>query len=300
MINSIKFTSFGITGNKGPSKEKLSYFETNNYLGIVGEGIHKWRVPSTNVYPIEAAGASGQTQCPGNVGGKGAKYTASFHLKKDDILYILVGQTGIKLNPNFGGAGGGATFITKQVQSSSYFFQVDSCYIEPLLVAAGGGGSGDCNSGTTDKNGEGGSCDILDEGAGISDQIDSTGGAGFVTSSGNTSSFLLGGTGGFDYSTTYNTTVYGGFGCGGAPWDVGGGGGGFKGGDSGEIQNENAGGGKGGYSYNSGKKISCIPNFNEGNGYALIIQDKFIASCKNCYISLPNIVVIVIIIVITK
>ncbi|XP_032882664.1 leukocyte tyrosine kinase receptor isoform X1 [Amblyraja radiata] len=162
------FTSCGASGPNGPTQVQCAnaYRHTNVSVNIEPEGplkgIQVWQVPATNKYVVSAYGAAG---------GKGARnsnkrshgifISAIFHLKKDDFLYILVGQQGEDACPGKdsmtqkiclgessiieddynnnkamlewaggGGGGGGATHI----------FKVEDGVQVPLLIAAGGGG----------------------------------------------------------------------------------------------------------------------------------------------------------------
>ncbi|XP_053330430.1 leukocyte tyrosine kinase receptor [Spea bombifrons] len=162
------FNSCGASGPRGPTQAQCdnAYRNTNTSVEVgkdgLFRGIQMWKVPFTNVYKISAYGAAG---------GKGAKnhnkrcqgifISAVFHLQKDELLYILVGQQGEDACPGKnkateeicmgessviededrenktipgwaggGGGGGGATYIFKEL--NGVFF--------PLLVAAGGGG----------------------------------------------------------------------------------------------------------------------------------------------------------------
>ena len=263
-----KFSNCGVSGSTGPnaSTAELFYSGTAVSVQIVGEGIQKWTVPSTGTYAITAAGAAGCNSCSRYTNGKGAVYKSKFYLNKNDILYILVGQKGtFPDNGAWGGPGGGGTFVAKSVPVSEYNLTVDSAYVIPLLVAAGGGGTGDCNGGGSIKDGSNGLCETAASAAGTKGaNSDGMGGAGFNVSNGNIKSFLNGGTS----VCTSGSSGYGcgGFGCGGRPYDSAGGGGGFKGGDTNSLSE----GGMGGYSYNSGVKVSCKSGKNDGHGYATI------------------------------
>uniref|UniRef100_H2ZUX6 Tyrosine-protein kinase receptor n=1 Tax=Latimeria chalumnae TaxID=7897 RepID=H2ZUX6_LATCH len=164
------FTSCGASGPRGPTQAQCdsAYRNTNVSVSVGKEGplrgVQMWRVPASNKYMISAYGAAG---------GKGAKnhnkrshgvfISAIFHLEKDEILYILVGQQGEDACParnamtqkiclgessviedeytnnnavlewaGGGGGGGGATYIFKARKDGFI----------PLLIAAGGGGKG--------------------------------------------------------------------------------------------------------------------------------------------------------------
>ncbi|XP_038639931.1 leukocyte tyrosine kinase receptor [Scyliorhinus canicula] len=162
------FTSCGASGPNGPTQAQCdnAYRHTNVSVGLHSEGPLKgtqtWKIPATSKYVVSAYGAAG---------GKGARnsnkrshgifISAIFHLEKDDLLYILVGQQGEDACPGKdsmtrkiclgessiiedeynannamsewaggGGGGGGATYI----------FKMENGVSVPLLIAAGGGG----------------------------------------------------------------------------------------------------------------------------------------------------------------
>ena len=270
------FSNCKKTGSTGPTQEEADAFYKNTPLSvkIVGDGIQKWIVPHSGKYTIHAAGASGISACLENAGGNGASLASEFKLKKNDVLYVLVGQQGITPNRDWGGAGGGASFVAKKVQSSDYHFSVDGSYVVPLLVAAGGGGSGDCNSEGSPKAAGPGNYEAQKEGAGKTGEDDSSAGAGFATNAlKETKSFLNGGQGG---ELKYESDCgYGGFGGGGSPNNAGGGGGGFKGGNSGAS----GAAGTGGYSYSADKAVYNSSGSNAGNGFVNIV---FKGSLNNC------------------
>ena len=277
---SYKFTNCGKIGIRGPDQSDADkcYLNTNVNVTIVGEGIQKWTVPFHGRYLIEAAGSVGHAACSSYSGGKGARYLAFFTLKEGDILYILPGQYGYISASNWGGSGGGATFVVKKEKMSDYYLTVDKAYVKPLLIAAGGGGSGDCNGAGSPKNGDPGHCETLDEGSGATNQGQASGGAGFVSDSKNglTKSFINGGVAG--YASDSSGYGYGGFGGGGNPFDAGGGGGGYKGSDSGSGSLR----GFGGYSYNSGTFVKCESGVNQAAGFANIYLSTKLARKSAC------------------
>ncbi|XP_029141681.1 leukocyte tyrosine kinase receptor-like [Protobothrops mucrosquamatus] len=168
-VNLWWFTTCGASGSRGPTQAQCdsAYHNTNMSVTVEKEGhlrgVQIWKVPASNRYTISAYGAAG---------GKGAKnhnkrshgifISANFHLEKDELLYLLVGQQGedacLRINYHTkqiclgesseieeeykkakrltewaggGGGGGGATYVFRQQKDGAF---------EPLLVAAGGGG----------------------------------------------------------------------------------------------------------------------------------------------------------------
>ena len=254
----------------------------------IHEGIQEWIVPQTGFYLIEAAGASGTTSTPKYSPGKGVVLSSIFPLSQNSKLYILVGQQGYTHNINWGGSGGGATFIAEGVTKSDDILQLgihNKVPVKLLLAAAGGGGSGDDSySGATEKDNKGhnGICpNIPFEDPNItSDGYD---GSGYkndsIKDNKTTNSFLSGGKGiYYEYTTKANNTEFGhgGFGGGGVGSNGGGGGGGYIGGKGGEAWEKNdkdqypgGKGGYGGYSYSSKSVIQC-KHKNEGAGYVYI------------------------------
>nr|XP_003935741.1 leukocyte tyrosine kinase receptor isoform X3 [Saimiri boliviensis boliviensis] len=167
------FNTCGASGRHGPTQTQCdgAYAGTSVVVTVGASGhlrgVQLWRVPSPGQYLISAYGAAG---------GKGAKnhlsrahgvfVSAIFSLSLGESLYILVGQQGEDACPGGspesqlvclgesraveehaatdgsegalesrrwaggGGGGGGATYV----------FRVRASELEPLLVAAGGGG----------------------------------------------------------------------------------------------------------------------------------------------------------------
>ena len=273
---SFHFLTCGKNGMTGPSQDDANkcYQGTSVSVQIVGSGTQKWIVLISGLYIITAAGASG-IQCGTSGNGKGVIISSYFRLNKNDILYILVGQQGNGPGSYWGGSGGGASYIAKKVSFSNYSLVSENVFVEPLLIAAGGGGSGRCGTNQA-YDGEDGHCESNVEGGGTTVQTQASGGAGFLSdsSNGRTKSFLNGG-----YATNIvdsDTRVgYGGFGGGGNPFDSGGGGGGFRGGNSNEFGVR----GDGGYSYNNGLSISCSA-VNIGIGYVVMQFVRGALTCK--------------------
>lgn len=187
-FSSHTFTPCGVVGRIGPTLAQMqteysgvTWAQNTSFLNSVGPsdlgvsyGIHKWLVPATGRYQIEAAGSPGgrgsdsmggatsdgagtyTTGAGQGVPGAGAIIRANFILLAGDILYILVGQRGIDTpvnvnNSDTDGGGGGGTFVAKKMLNSRYLFTPDNAYVVPLIVAGGGGG------GSSDGNGAPGS-----------------------------------------------------------------------------------------------------------------------------------------------
>ena len=98
------FSSCNRKSNIGPNQTEVdnAYKGTNVSVTIIGSGTQKWVVPQTGFYLINAAGAAGISSCSDNIGGNGAQLVSLFEMKKNDVLYILVGQQGITSNPELG------------------------------------------------------------------------------------------------------------------------------------------------------------------------------------------------------
>ena len=262
------FTTLGAKGPMGPSN-------TTGYLGSTLEGqvhlsngIQEWVVPYEGKYLIEAFGASGANgtctnRCSGwTRGGRGAKITGLFELRRGQRLKILIGQRG-QITGDFNerpGGGGGGTFVTLMDNS-------------PLIIAGGGGGgsvstnqSSDGDPGQAGHNGtrNGGTKglgglrsfpnDLCGTGAGL--WGDGEGARARALS------FSKGGKGA-DFMST------GGFGGGGHGWVLPGSGGGYSGGGV-EASNFHIGKAGGGGSINNGSSQINERGVNKGDGKAII------------------------------
>ncbi|XP_066469825.1 leukocyte tyrosine kinase receptor [Tiliqua scincoides] len=265
------FGSCGASGPRGPTQAQCDSAYTNTNVSVTVEkegrlrGVQVWRVPASKRYTISAYGAAG---------GKGAKnhnkqshgvfISANFQLKKDELLYILVGQQGEDACPGGnsqtqqiclgesseieeehkkekgltewaggGGGGGGATYV----------FRKNNGAFEPLLIAAGGGGKAYL------KYQDASSEDVFLEQyvnstavPGVSGRTGAAGGGGGwddITQFPWTGKSLLeGGEGGEACPQALEKLQWatsGGFGGGGGACTSGGGGGGYKGGHAAET-----------------------------------------------------------------
>ncbi|TAJ60535.1 MAG: hypothetical protein EPO58_05190, partial [Chitinophagaceae bacterium] len=129
------FTSAGASGINGPSQAQVTAaYNASTLAGqvtVVGTGIQRWVVPSTGIYAITAAGASGG-YTPGAAGGKGRLITVNYSLTAGTVLDILVGQEGGRASfntPGYAGGGGGGSFVVNGSNNS------------PILISGGGGGA---------------------------------------------------------------------------------------------------------------------------------------------------------------
>ena len=281
----LHFTTCGKINSTGPLQfDAENEYANKDVIVTVHQGIQEWTVPQTGFYLIEAAGASGTSTSDNYSPGKGVELSSIFPLYQYTKLYILVGQQGYTDNCNWGGSGGGATFIAEGVIKSDDILHLgddNNVPVTLLLAAAGGGGTGDSNSNIEDpnlrSNGNDGYCPDLSIQEGAGNSTEGFGGSGYKTNSEGTygsKSFLNGGKSGkLPYSDVYG---YGGFGGGGVGNNGGGGGAGYKGGDGGNK----AEGGDGGYSYTSRTVISCIAK-NDGQGYVNIYLINKYLTCKH-------------------
>jgi hypothetical protein len=281
---------------------RVSWVLSASYFNMTTQGIQEWTVPITGSYSIVAAGAKGgngqyaDTYYRTGIGGNGRIISCNITLKKNDKLFIILGQIGLNYNPNsfnglyFAGGGGGGTFVFLNSRAKASF----------VLAAGGGGGGGspaysqtDSNAsypnnmyygysgsdGNTEPNGlnadDGGNGGINGSpGFGIAGGFDGNNGSGGSETQGGGS----GGGGIGDQNATYSQT-YGGFGGGGggysgysefSPFQVittfggGGGGGGYSGGGGGGIGSryeENY------YNFNSGQmEPSGMYSYTGGGG----------------------------------
>jgi hypothetical protein len=142
------FTSCGATGRYGPTWAQIfsaySAPEQVNYLVpfpyAFAQGYQAWIVPFTGSYRITAvggAGAGGQNSL--TTGAPAANITSTFALTIGDVLIIQVGHGGI-----FGGGGGGYTSVHRNgmVGNANPHPQCTQQYFGFPLLCAGGGGGG--------------------------------------------------------------------------------------------------------------------------------------------------------------
>ena len=233
-------------------------------------GIQRWVVPSNGKYTITARGAAGgkgtSSSAEGMLGGFGAIITGTFSLKKNDVLYIVVGQKGtdspIGSKDGVTAGGGGMSAILKQVDTSDYLLN-GTIPVELLMIAGAGNGGGDqACSGQPGQNA------ILDEGSNEGYKTNSYSGGGFNAfyNDNTCGRSLISGAAASQYVYARSgRSSQAGFGGGGANTDdgPGGGGGGYRGGVR---------GGTAGSSFNAGTKPIAILNTVRTDGSVDIIQ----------------------------
>ena len=311
-FTSFEFTNCYQTGALGPNYGTcLSSYDTftnpwlldTNFFNVIVDGIQLWTVPATAAYNIEVWGAAGGSNGWGD-GGYGARIKTQIGLTAGQKVSIVVGQEGEDGSGatlfNSGPGGGGGSFV----------------YINDTLLVAAGGGGGALTSETNlitsqyDANGKattgGGSIPdaggyfaqggINGYGGGVSNRgiLYGGSGAGWLSSGG--SELYQGGQtraggiglnnnwigGGSGYSFPGSPGRKGGFGGGGASYDVtgyvylyswGGGGGGYSGGAGGHNGGQSDGQyGGGGGSYYTGSLILAQQGFNNGPGRVIITK----------------------------
>ena len=104
---SFKFTTLGCSGSKAPTSLGEEYPPNIRKCITLQNGIQMWKVMSSGKYKITAVGAGGGSNPSSTTtkGGKGAKVSGVFKLKRGQIIKVLVGQVGENA---VGGTGGGA------------------------------------------------------------------------------------------------------------------------------------------------------------------------------------------------
>jgi len=267
------FKTGGAIGNTPPTQVQLDAVYVGTPLEgqvIATAGIQRWVAPSNGKYTITARGAAGgkgtSSSAEGMLGGFGAIITGTFALKKNDVLYIVVGQKGtdspIGSGDGVTAGGGGMSAILKQVDTSDYLLN-GTIPVELLMIAGAGNGGGDqAYSGQPGQNA------ILDEGSNEGYKTNSYSGGGFNAfyNDNTCGRSLLAGAAASQYVySRRGRSSQAGFGGGGANTDdgQGSGGGGYRGGVR---------GGTAGTSYNAGTEPIAILNTVRADGSVDIIQ----------------------------
>ena len=157
------------SGHSSLSKETIETTSNTTTFSYTG-AVRTYTIPETGLYEIEVAGAGGTrgneysyTSSTTPVPGKGAKLKSQFSLNKGDVITLVVGGQGsvtqATAKDGTSGAGGGGTFVFKTISSisnSNYQFTKSSTNYEVLMVAAGGGGTGDSSYRGSAYNGKDG------------------------------------------------------------------------------------------------------------------------------------------------
>lgn len=114
-------------------------------------GTQTYRIPETGLYTFEGCGAQGgggssrQDITDKEVGGCGAYNKCTFYLRKDTILYIVIGQYGGQIRSPVrpqGNGGGAASYRGYAGGGATSVFLIPNDMTSRLYVAGGGGGAG--------------------------------------------------------------------------------------------------------------------------------------------------------------
>lgn len=274
------FNAANASGRLGPSASQLSGFYSSVVNPLVTDarffssqgGTQRWKVPSSGVYTVVAAGAAGgdatstNSAQPVRPGGPGAVVEADVFLSRGQEVSIVVGQRGsgtpFSSSATERAGGGGGSFV---------WFSATS---QPIVVAGGGGAaSGDPGTGQAGRaastgtsgtpsvsgNGQGGTNGQGGVSAGGSFRAGAGGGfltAGSGGGDGKDGASALAGAAGGDCAPSSGHPMNGGFGGGGADARLNstsrdsegtGGGGGYSGGAGGNASSDDAGGGGGSF-----------------------------------------------------
>lgn len=307
------FTNAGATGMNGPTQAQInsaySASTLNGKVVINTQGVQEWAPPTSGLYQINLAGASGGGGKIGS-GGRGAYLSIKVSLTAGETLSIVVGQKGSDSNTIAaypGGAGGGGSFIYKKLDNS-------------FIAVAGGGGGGASSSSnllTTQTTADGkydtttgtsvtimGSFyspgGVNGNGGGVSTRTLLYGAPGAGVNSDGTTSYggqgksrINGWLGGNASLCMY--PAVGGFGGGGGAgcesatnnsYGWAGGGGGYSGGGAGGNGGQGDGQyGGGGGSYYTGIFLSGTSGSNSGHGYVTITSTELLATTSTVSIT---------------
>ena len=298
-VVSFNFTNASSTGMYGPIQESVTAAYANTSLAgsvkVLQRGYQLWTVPVTDTYTIEAAGAAGGSTTY-TTGGRGRIIKINVALTQGQVLKILVGQMGGKVEftsggPGTAGGGGGGTFV------------VDSATGTAILISGGGGG-GSSNTSNVGVNGQDAPGETITSGtngtnrggsyagalggtaghggASSSNYWTANSGAGFLDNGGGNlqngtynapHGFATDGIGGQSGESSLPVVIHGGFGGGSGPLGTGsyeangGAGGGYSGGGGGGHLGTGGGGGN----YKTGQFVST--GLNTGHGYVTITRN---------------------------
>jgi hypothetical protein len=302
------FSNAGKTGPYGPTLQEcrnaysVTWDNDTTLFNMTTQGIQEWTVPDTSLYRIVCAGARGGGTPSTYSPGEGISIQGEVFLRFNDILRIVVGQTGTY--NNYGGGGGGASFVYNNTDSnlllvagagggiapnnnsygSGFQNGTDAQSTESGTGGGGVNGSPNGNPGIEGTNGYGGGNGYSGGGGGAGwygdgASTNASGGGRMGVPYGQ--EFYPGGTalsgtaiGGVSSNTRGYADTHGGFGGGGAGSTIGygGGGGGYSGGGGGSAF-YNGGGGGGSY-YNSSYVTSYVNNgtHTSTHGYVTITK----------------------------
>uniref|UniRef100_A0A8C2LZL5 Tyrosine-protein kinase receptor n=1 Tax=Cricetulus griseus TaxID=10029 RepID=A0A8C2LZL5_CRIGR len=241
------FNTCGASGRRGPTQTQCDGAYTGSSVvvtvGVAGplKGVQLWRAPDTGQYLISAYGAAGGKGARNHLSrAHGVFLSAVFFLSRGEPLYILVGQQGEDACPGVSGASGKGAPGPRAGGRRASLLRAGE--LEPLLVAAGGGGRSywrrpdrgrteaapEKLENRTEAPGSGGRGGAAGGGGGWASRAPSPQ-AGRSLREG-----AEGGEGCAEAWTTLRWAAAGGFGGGGGACSAGGGGGGYRGGDTSE------------------------------------------------------------------
>ncbi len=132
------FTNCGQTSRYGPTFSNCGTYYSGEvwyptYFSVSTQGIQEWTVPTDGTYKITCAGAQGGDMRGVSTsyaqGGLGAIMSGEFTLTRGEVIKIIVGQQGQRLNVGYNTGGGGGSFVYRTTGGA------------PLIVAGGGGGA---------------------------------------------------------------------------------------------------------------------------------------------------------------
>lgn len=138
------FTNASKTGREGPTLAQCQAAYSGepwltDYFSVPTQGFQQWTVPETATYRIKIRGANGVPATGANTGcegGQGIIMQFDYSLDKNQVIRMIVGQSGTAVT-NHGG-GGGASAILKSPYNTTASI---------IAIAGGGGGRRTSSSG---------------------------------------------------------------------------------------------------------------------------------------------------------
>lgn len=143
-FSSFTFTNASKTGREGPTLAQCQTAYSGepwltDYFSVPTQGFQQWTVPESGTYRIKIRGANGVPATGasnGCEGGQGIIMQFDYELSKNQVIRMIVGQSGTAVT-NHGG-GGGASAILKSPYNTTASI---------IAIAGGGGGRRTSSSG---------------------------------------------------------------------------------------------------------------------------------------------------------